>query len=636
MPEWEPTVRVLFEQTVAGIPEMFRASVQPLLARTAEKKCLERNSGLVNEADLITALLEITPEAFKPSAIDNLRKLGVNVERYVELKNIQDQYKLSWEKFGKAFHPGNVHFSMYVTDRCNQKCLHCATYRGEKFCRPELSTDEWKQIVENLESSLQKKGRHGVYVWFGGEPTCREDIRELIKFCGERGYFQAIITNGILFSEDFAKFCADNGMSHVFVSIDSADPEKSDKIRGFPHSLEYAKNAVKNGLKYGLFVCASTTAMKQNINELDKIAALCESLGAEPFFRAVVKQNNAAANWAEIGLGSEEYKKLYEFKYERTIETIRKGEAGTLPAYSIYEMTPFMEQPLNDKELTAIEWGVGCQACRVFNGIDVNGDVFPCGYPSKLILGNVLKQSYEEILDSQLYREIRDKKRTGKCASCHHLKLCGGGCRVHAESETGDFFSSFSYCWHENNHEHNQQAKNNIQENKQMNAKWNPKIEELSDKILSLIPDPFRTQVGPLLRENAEKECRQRNGSEINEMDIVTALMDITPVTFKPQAIEGLKTLGFEVDSLKRKYLHTISIEQLHADIIEAAKIADAPCDTEKFKKSCRFTRSHSQLLLLLSELLLNQKKGEDSLYVTWTSLRLMPIHIQLHLQTVC
>lgn len=33
MPEWEPTVRVLFEQTVAGIPEMFRASVQPLLGK---------------------------------------------------------------------------------------------------------------------------------------------------------------------------------------------------------------------------------------------------------------------------------------------------------------------------------------------------------------------------------------------------------------------------------------------------------------------------------------------------------------------------------------------------------------------------------------------------------------------------
>ena len=28
---------------------------------------------------------------------------------------------------------------------------------------------------------------------------------------------------------------------------------------------------------------------------------------------------------------------------------------------------------------------------------------------------------------------------------CHHLKYCGGGCRVTAE---------FPFCWHENDHEH--------------------------------------------------------------------------------------------------------------------------------------------------------------------------------------
>ncbi|MCK4816543.1 SPASM domain-containing protein, partial [bacterium] len=112
-------------------------------------------------------------------------------------------------------------------------------------------------------------------------------------------------------------------------------------------------------------------------------------------------------------------------------------------------MVPFMEQPLNDKELTALEWGVGCQACRTISGIDINGDVFPCDYPSKLTIGNVLTESFEDIMNSQLFKDIRDRKRTGKCASCHHLKLCGGGCRVHAECETGDFFASFSYCWHE-------------------------------------------------------------------------------------------------------------------------------------------------------------------------------------------
>ena len=450
--DWEAEVRELYEKIVVQVPDMFRSMVGPMLNDAAEKKCIERNANYVNEADLITALFEITPEPFKAESVENLKILDVDVERYIVLKEIQDEYKASWEKFGKAFHPGNKHVAMYLTDRCNQNCLHCAA--DLKPHRAELTTQQWIYMIENIEKSLRNKSMRGVYVWFGGEPTCREDIRDLIKYCGDREYFQAIITNGVQFDEDFARFCADNGMSHVFISFDSADPKNNDKIRGASRSLEFAEKAVQNALRFGLFACASITVMKQNIGELEEIEALANSWGAAPYFRAVVKQRNAAENWDEIGLSREDYKRLYKFKYKHTIEAIRQGKAGSLPIYSIFEMVPFMEQPLNDQELTALEWGVGCQACRLFNGVDVNGDVFPCGYPSELILGNLLTESFEGIMDSQLYKDIRDRKRTGKCASCHHLALCGGGCRVHTECDTGDFFASFSYCWHVDDHKH--------------------------------------------------------------------------------------------------------------------------------------------------------------------------------------
>ncbi|HOV26938.1 MAG TPA: radical SAM protein [Pseudobacteroides sp.] len=450
--EWELKIKDLFEKLVAEVPDGFRPAVKPLLFETAEKKCLGRNGSYVNEADLITALIDVTPGPFKSESIRICTSLGIDIKRYIELSEIQQTYKMSWEKIGKAFHPGNMHFSMYVTDKCNQKCLHCAA--NTKHYRPELPIEKWIEIIENLEGSLRRQGRRGVYIWFGGEPTCRDDIRELIKYCGDKGYNQSLITNGVLFDDEFAKYCADNGMSHVFVSIDSADPEKSDRMRGIKNSLDYAKKAIQSAVKYGLFTCCSTTVMKLNIDELQQIKDLVESLKAQPYFRAIVKQKNAALNWDEVGLNSEGYKKLYDFKYANAIEKIRNGKAGALPAYEVFEMVPFLEQTCNDAELTAIEWGVGCQACRCFSGIDVNGDIFPCGYPSKLILGNALRDSFEDIMNSQLFKDIRDKKRIGKCATCHHIDLCGGGCRVHAESETGDFFESFSYCWHENDHAH--------------------------------------------------------------------------------------------------------------------------------------------------------------------------------------
>ncbi|TFG25657.1 MAG: radical SAM protein [Promethearchaeota archaeon] len=451
--DWEKKTEELFNKIIEKIPEGIRPSVKPMIIKAAENKCNERNGSNINEADLVTGIFDVTPEAFKPTTVEDLTSLGVDVERYIVLKDIMDRIKVSWENIIRAFRPGNVHFAMYLTDRCNMKCLHCAV--DDYIPRPELSTKEWFQIIENLETGLQKQGRHGCYIWFGGEPTLREDISEIMKFCKEKGYIHAIITNGVKFDEKFAKMAKHNDMSHVFVSFESADPKKNDEIRGFTNSLEYAEKAIKNCLKYGLFVCTSITIMKQNINELDKLKALSEEWGAETFFRAVVKQNRASEFWDQIGLSQEEYKKLYDFKFKHAIEKIREGEAGTLPIYEIYEMTPFVEEIRDDKELATIEWGIGCLACRTMMGVGVDGTIYPCGYPTKTTLGNALEDSFEDVLNSQLFKDIRDrKKRNGKCASCHHLQYCGGGCRVHAECETGDIFGPFSYCWHENDHDH--------------------------------------------------------------------------------------------------------------------------------------------------------------------------------------
>jgi hypothetical protein len=55
------------------------------------------------------------------------------------------------------------------------------------------------------------------------------------------------------------------------------------------------------------------------------------------------------------------------------LNIIFKGEAGTLFAYEIYNIAPFMEQLKDDKELTAIEWGMGYLVCRTMMRIGIDG-----------------------------------------------------------------------------------------------------------------------------------------------------------------------------------------------------------------------------------------------------------------------
>ncbi len=452
--EWTSGIEELFVKLTDQIPFVFRPIVKPKLRKAAEKQAIGRNSGWVNEADLISALFEITPNQFKPDCVDMVRKLGIDVLRYVGLNDIRAQYKKSWEQFGEAFHPGNYHLTLYVTDRCNEQCKHCAI---ELWKRDDLPIEDWIRIQDNLESGLRKQGRRGVYIYFGGEPTVRKDLRQLIAHAGKHGYFHALATNGLLFNDDYARFCADNGMSHVFISLDSADPEKAARIRGVKRAGELAKRAIDNAQRHGMLVVVNFVVMKQNIDEMEQMKELIESWGAAPYMRSVIKTGTAAEHWPEVGLDAEENRRFYEFKYRHAVEAVRKGYVGTLPIFDIWDWTPFMEEPQSDVERTALEWGVGCQSCRTISGVDVNGDFFPCYYPTQLKLGNLLTQSFEEIMESPTFRAIRDRtKHSGKCTSCHHLDMCGGGCGVHAECETGDFFASVPYCWHE--HEHHEET----------------------------------------------------------------------------------------------------------------------------------------------------------------------------------
>ena len=445
--QWNATAENVFARILDQLPVLFRPMIQPQLRKAAERQCLGRNETRVSVDDLVMAFFEITPSQFKGDCITIVQKLGFDPIRYIDLKDVRNLYQKSWQQFGEPWHPGNYHITLYVTDRCNETCKHCAV---ELFKRPDLPIEDWIGIVENLESALRRQQRRGTYIYFGGEPTVRVDLPRLIEYCGRRGYFHALATNGLLFKDEYAKLCADNGMSHVFISLDSANPEKAAEIRGVKRAGELARRAIDAAQRHGLFVVVNYVVMKQNIDEMEEMKELIESWGAAPYIRAVIRTGTAAKFWDEVGLTREEYRRFYDFKYRHAIEAIRKGYAGTLPIFDIWDWTPFMEVPANDQERTAIEWGVGCQACRTISGVDGNGDFMPCYYPTQLRLGNLLRESFDDIMASELFREIRDRhKRTGKCTSCHHLDMCGGGCGVHAETETGDFLASVPYCWHE-------------------------------------------------------------------------------------------------------------------------------------------------------------------------------------------
>jgi len=84
---------------------------------------------------------------------------------------------------------------LMITRRCNIRCRGCGVIA--KQCQYEMTTEEWKIALD-----IQKAYGVGFVVWFGGEPTLREDLPELIQYCNQINLPHTIITNSIKMLND--------------------------------------------------------------------------------------------------------------------------------------------------------------------------------------------------------------------------------------------------------------------------------------------------------------------------------------------------------------------------------------------------------------------------------------------------
>ena len=101
--EWQPEVKELYDNIVLGMPEMVRPVIKPQLFQNAEIKCEERRGKAVAEMDLVVALFEITPTAFQPTMMEDLKALNVDYDKYLAKVKADFKCKNDLEQMVKDF-----------------------------------------------------------------------------------------------------------------------------------------------------------------------------------------------------------------------------------------------------------------------------------------------------------------------------------------------------------------------------------------------------------------------------------------------------------------------------------------------------------------------------------------------------
>jgi len=125
-----------------------------------------------------------------------------------------------------------------VTDRCNSKCKIC--YDKEWKPRSDMSNEFLKKTL-----TLFKEKRILLY---GGDPTVREDLPEIIKIVNDSGNYSAMFSNCLKLAdaEYLRKNILDANLNFLYFSFSGFNEDIYEKIWGGAHEYEIKMKAWEN------------------------------------------------------------------------------------------------------------------------------------------------------------------------------------------------------------------------------------------------------------------------------------------------------------------------------------------------------------------------------------------------------
>lgn len=299
-----------------------------------------------------------------------------------------------YAKYMKAPHRMDLMISSMKKNKrwnCNQKCLHCYAASQAYAETDELSTEDWKFIIDKCRDNYISQ-----LTFTGGEPTLRKDLVDLVKY--SEWFVTRLNTNGVLLTEELCKDLYEASLDSVQVTLYSFDKDIHNKLVG-ADNFDKTVQGIKNALAAGLNVSTNTPLCTLNedyiktlefIKELGVTYATCSGL--------IITGNARTEESIQTQLSEEEItiilKEACKFAKENKMEI-----SFTSPGWV--------------KEETLRELGLevpSCGACLSNMAISPNGNVVPCQswLRDGSSLGNMLLDSWDKIWNSEKCKKIRE------------------------------------------------------------------------------------------------------------------------------------------------------------------------------------------------------------------------------------
>ncbi|WP_206667610.1 radical SAM protein [Muricoccus nepalensis] len=306
---------------------------------------------------------------------------------------------------------------MIVTNTCNLNCAHCYSDCTKTPSSKELTTAEWKEVIDHLVSN------DVMHVFIeGGEPFSRPDFLELLSHMSRRLDI-TVRTFANLITPEIAREIKRLKVSMVCVDFLGPDAETHDYLSEVPGSFEAGLQGARNLKAAGVPVYTLMILNRANHGKVQQYLELASSLGA---YKAAVLRfypiGRAKRRWSELALS------LSEMEEAITNVSVPAG------LHYVQSWHP------NDGN-----------TCYQMSSISPHGRSIGCPYLREFVdLGDVRTKPFIETWDDPLWKELRSGVVEDACAHCHDTQKSNGGCRATAFAFHGRWDAPDPFCSHMN------------------------------------------------------------------------------------------------------------------------------------------------------------------------------------------
>jgi MoaA/NifB/PqqE/SkfB family radical SAM enzyme len=313
--------------------------------------------------------------------------------------------------------------SLYLetTSRCNSLCETCILTFGGREPQKDLTWVEFRTVVDQF-PALDRVLLHGI-----GEPLLNRDLPRMIAHLKGRGATVLFNSNVITLGVRLGRLLLEAGLDELRVSLDATTPATYARVRGVDAfgkvvaNLERFAGTKRDAGASHPRVSLWFTALRDNLDEIPGLVPLAVRVEAASIHLQRLVYNG-------LGLATAE-QSLFGRLREREAQVLRAAAAAAAAAGIAFDASGAATPEVSLTPTHADRPWSACRRPWSLVYVTVHGNVLPCciapfitQHYDGIILGNLYRQSLEEVWQGARYLEFRAAIQTAEppepCRGC--------------------------------------------------------------------------------------------------------------------------------------------------------------------------------------------------------------------------